>query len=139
MSFEHGAGFRICGAVVRRFVPKSNKIAFVTLDVVSHPRSKKIELRAFDRGLVEEISQLGAGMTIQVTGSVDVEPVKDKAGKEVKVDGYEKWVPVLTIRALTVEGASRAPSPAQTPADTNGTAPPPASPGASWTDDDVNF
>ena len=137
MGFQHGASFRICGVVVRRFVSQSGKAAFVTLNVAGDRGGKKIELRAFDQSIVDEIGALGAGQIVEVTGTVDVEKLTNKKRETIKVDGYEKWFPALVIRALTVEGSSRAPA-----APTNGTpaeTPPAASTGANWQDEDVGF
>lgn len=132
MSFHHGAGFRVCGAVVRKFVAPSGKCAFLTLDVNAHPRSKKIEFRAFSDDMIEEIGGLGVGMTVEVTGNVDMEPVKSKDRKEVLVDGRAKWVPVLTVKALKIEGSSRQPAP-RAPAEP---APKAAKPAAGWDEND---
>jgi len=108
-AFRHGAGFRICGAVIRRWVSSSGKFATLTLDVSAHPRSKKIQVRAFDQAVVAEIAELGAGQTVEVTGQIDADCLKNKAKAEVKVDGYPVWVFPLTVKALKVEGASRRP------------------------------
>lgn len=141
MAFEQGAGFRICGAVVRRFVAQSGKAAFVTIDVPGERGSKKIELRSFDRSIVADIGSLGAGQIVECTGTVDVEKLTNKQRDEVKVDGYAKWMPALTIRVLRIEGSSRAPSPAsQTGDDANASAAlPPTSPATNWDESDVPF
>jgi len=114
-SWEKGAGFRICGHVVRvPFLARSGKFAKVTLAVPGGGRSgtgeKKIDVRAFEADVIAEIAQLGAGMTVQITGNVDSESVKDKAGNSVKVDGYDVWVSVLTAKKVDVEGSSRKPA-----------------------------
>jgi len=136
MGFQHGAGFRICGAVVRKFVNGKHNFASLTLDVVGAPRSKKIDLRAFDEDIVHQIGQLGAGQTIEVTGSVDVETIKAKDRKEVLVDGYSKWVSVLTARSIKVEGSSV--QPRNEPKREAGAEPPaPSAPaGGGWNDED---
>lgn len=115
MNFERGAGFRICGAVVRRFVPPSGKCAFLMLATPGKKGEVKHELRAFDYDLIVEVGSLGVGQTVQCTGSVDNEPLKDKAKNDVQVDGRAAWVPKLTIRAMTVEGSSKAPAIADAP------------------------
>lgn len=125
-SFIHGAGFRIVGAVVRKFVAQSGKFAAVTIDVNVPPRSRKIECRAFDAEMIDEIGQLGAGQTIEITGQIDMEKLTDKKREPVKVDGYEKWSPALTVKAIKIEGSSVKPA---------------AAPGSKLPplDDDVNF
>jgi len=134
MSFQHGAGFRIVGAIVRKFVNDKGTFGAMTLDVVAEPRAKKIEVRAFDAGVIEEIGGLGAGQTIEVTGSVDVETVKGKDRKEVIVDGRSKWVAVLTDRAIKVEGASAQPRSAA--AEQRPRTAPLAKPRAGWDEND---
>lgn len=133
MSFTHGAGFRVCGAVVRRFVVPSGKCAFLVLDVVAHPRSKKIEFKAFDRGMVDEIAGLGDGQTVEVTGQVDMETVKSRDRKDINVDGRAKWVPTLVVKAIKIEGSSVRPAAAN---DSGTAAPPPSgSRSSSWDDE----
>ncbi|HEY6875577.1 MAG TPA: hypothetical protein VI384_04385 [Candidatus Dormibacteraeota bacterium] len=135
MSFQHGRGFRICGAVVRKFVAPSGKIAFLTLDVSAPPRSTKIEMRTFD--LVEDVGCLGVGQTVEVTGSVDMEKLTSKDRNPVMVDGREKWIPALTIKKITVEGSSVRPASAATPAPAAAHEPPPArARGGAWNDED---
>lgn len=107
MSFEPGAGFRICGYVVRRFVPQSGKCAFLTLDVPNgRGKNAKIELRTFEHDLIVEVGALGDGQTVQVTGGIDMEALKDKARNDVKVDGRAVWKPALTIKAIKIEASS---------------------------------
>jgi hypothetical protein len=107
VSFTQGAGFRICGSVVRRFVVQSGKVAFLTLDVFADGHGKKIDLRGF-KEMVEEIGTLQPGALIEVTGAVEMEKVTAKDRSPVMVDGREKWVPCLTVRAIKTEGSSRA-------------------------------
>lgn len=109
MSWDRGAGFRIVGAVVRRFVPPSGKCAFVTLAVPGKKGEVKHELRTFDHDLIVEVGSLGVGQIVQATGNVDNEPLRDKAKNDVQVDGRTAWVPKLTIRDLKIEGSSVAP------------------------------
>lgn len=133
MSFQHGAGFRVCGAVLRRNIVPSGKCAFLTLDVIAHPRSKKIEFKAFAREMIDEIAELGAGQTVEVTGQIDMETVKSRDRKDVTVDGRAKWVPALVVKAIKIEGSSVRPPAA------NGAAPaasPPLGvPSSSWDDE----
>jgi hypothetical protein len=113
MTFEHGAGFRICGAVVRRFVAPSGKVAFLTLGVPGPRGEVKHELRTFKEDLIVEVGSLGVGQIVQVTGSIDNERLTDKSRKEVTVDGRAAWVTKLTIKAIAVEGVSKASAPKQ--------------------------
>lgn len=140
MSFPHGAGFRVCGAVVRRNVVPSGKCAFLTLDVNMHPRARKIEFKAFAAETIEEIGGLGAGQTVEVTGQIDMETIKSRDRKDVTVDGRAKWVPALIVKAIKIEGSSV--RPASSPS-AGGSAPPhdppPARPrGSSWDDEEID-
>jgi hypothetical protein len=137
MSFDRGAGFRICGHVVRKYVSPTGKFASL---VIATPNQRggetKHDVRAFDLPVVEQIHELGVGQIVQVTGGIDNEKLTNKAKEEVKVDGFNVWLTKLTIRAITVEGSSKAPAPgkpAEKPkAKTWGDDAPAA-------DDDVNF
>jgi hypothetical protein len=120
VSWDRGAGFRVTGAVVRKFVAQSGKVAFLTLAVPGNKGETKIDVRSFDVLVIEEIGGLGAGQTVQVTGNVDSQKLTTKAGADVMVDGYAKWVPALTVKAIKVEGSSIAPA-------ANDGAPPPNS------------
>lgn len=104
-----GAGFRICGSVVRKFVAPSGKIAFLTLDVFVDGRGKKVDMRGFSE-MVEEIGTLNNGALVEVTGTIDIEKLTDKQRQPVVVDGREKWVTALTVRAVKTEGSSKAPA-----------------------------
>lgn len=112
-----GAGFRIVGSVVRKFVAPSGKVAFLTLDVTADGRSKKIDLRGFG-DTVEEIGCLNQGALIEVTGTIDNEKLTAKDRSDVMVDGRAKWVPALTVRAVKAEASSKpaAKSPPKKPA-----------------------
>lgn len=117
---KQGAGFRICGSVVRRFVVPSGKVAFLTLDVFTDGHGKKIDLRGF-KEMVEEIGTLQPGALVEVTGAVEMEKVTGRDRNPVIVDGREKWVPALTVRAIKLEASSR-PEASRAPA---GNVPPP--------------
>jgi hypothetical protein len=94
------ATFRVTGAVVRSNVAASGKAAWVTLDVLSGERSKKLDFIAFGDA-VQEVGALAKGATVELTGQIDIQPVKDKAGAQVKVDGFARWFPMLVVRAVT--------------------------------------
>ncbi len=106
------AAFRITGAVVRTYVPASGKVAFLTLDVLNGEKSRKFDIRGFG-DVVQEIGELAKGATVEVTGTLDIEPVKTKTGEQVKVDGYSKWVPMLVARQVTTSAAASKPKPRQ--------------------------
>lgn len=111
-SWDQGAGWRMCGAVVRKWISPTGKFASLTIGVPGNKGEIKHEVRAFSSsGLIDEINDLGVGQIVKVTGGVDREPLTDKARKEVKVDGYVVWVTKLTLKTLEIEGASRRPSP----------------------------
>ncbi len=102
------AVFRVTGAVVRTYVPASGKVAFLTLDVLNGEKSRKFDIRGFG-DVVQEIGELAKGATVEVTGTLDIEPVKAKTGEQVKVDGYSKWVPMLVARSVTSSKAASKP------------------------------
>lgn len=132
-AFRHGFGFRIVGVVSRRFVTTGRKAAFLTVEVSTPPRAKKYDLRAFDEQVIAEIEELGAGMTVEITGAVEMEVLKGRDKQKVIVDGREKWVPAFTARAIKVEGSSRRPA-AQAPSQAPGAAPSTDRPAQSFDD-----
>jgi hypothetical protein len=112
-SWEKGDGWRITGVVVKDpYINRAGTFAALTIATPGKKGEKKHDVRAFDADLIEEIRGLGIGMTVQVTGGIDNESLKDKAGKDVSVDGWRVWVTKLTARKIEVEGSSRAPAPA---------------------------
>lgn len=125
MKFEQGAGFRVCGSVVRRWANQAGTYATLVLDVfvVDEERgrsaNKKLDFRGF-RGAVTDIAVLTPGAMVEVTGSVDSEKLTNKAKEDVMVDGYPVWVTKLTVRAVKVESSSRAPA-SNAPPPTSGT------------------
>ncbi|HVQ52903.1 MAG TPA: hypothetical protein VMS92_22940 [Mycobacterium sp.] len=106
MNWERGAGFRIVGAVDRKFVPLSGKCAFLTLAVPGQRGEVKHECKTFDLLVIEEIRALGQGQVVQAIGTPEREKLTNKAKQPVMVDGREVWVPMFKINALTVEGGS---------------------------------
>lgn len=116
MSWEHRAGFRITGYVTRVWCAPSGKFASLQVETPNGKGgTKKIDLRCFSDA-IDEVRQLGNGQVVQVTGTVDMEKLTSKAKEEVKVDGYAKWSPALTIRKVEVEPASAKPIPKAAPA-----------------------
>lgn len=104
-----GAGFRIAGSLVRKYIVPSGKVGFLTIDVYdsNKGRSTKFDLKAFDRSVLDDLDALRDGALLEVTGSLDMEKVADKAREAVKVDGREKWVPSLIVRVIKTEASSR--------------------------------
>ncbi len=106
-----------CGYVVRRWVSPGGKYGTVTLDVPGERGGGKYDFRSFADGPLTDIGKLEPGQLVHLTCSVDMECLKNKAKEEVKIDGYSKWVPALTIRAMEVQPASATP---EDPADNIG-------------------
>jgi hypothetical protein len=109
MSFQQGAGFRVCGAVVRRWTNPAGTFATCTLDVFVDGKGKKLDFRGF-KEVVTEIACLTPGQIVEFTGTPDVEKLTAKDKSEVKVDGYNVWVTKLTVRAVKVESSGRSPT-----------------------------
>jgi hypothetical protein len=114
MSWEHGAGFRVTGVVTRAKV-FSPKFAVMTVEVPNgRGGQKKVDMRAFSDA-IDQVQDVGQGQVVQVTGTVDMEKLTSKDRNEVKVDGFAKWVPALTIRKVEVEPSSAKPKPSAAP------------------------
>lgn len=105
---HQGTGFRICGCVVRRWTNQKGNFGTITLDVYVDGKGSKIDLVTFD--CVNELAALAQGALAEVTGRVGMQKLKDRQGDEVKIDGFNKWVPQLVIRTIKTESSSRAPS-----------------------------
>lgn len=104
MSLHQGAGFRICGSVVRRWTAQSGKFGTMTLDVFVDGKASKIDLVTFD--CVNDLASLSQGALVEVTGRVGMTKLTMKDKTPVKIDGYEKWVPQLVIKVVKVEASS---------------------------------
>lgn len=105
----------MAGNVARRFVSQTGKFAALTIDVNRHPRAVKVEMRCFDRGVITQIEELTSGQSVEACGQIDMEVLKSKGGEEVSLDGYKKWIPVLTIKSLKTEDARPSPIDGDTP------------------------
>lgn len=105
-----GAGFKIVGFVKRKFISQSGKFAKLTLDVPGPKGEKKLDVRAFDAEVIGDIAPLADGARVTVLGRVDSEPVKNKAGEKVMIDGYAQWVAALTATKVTVDPSSKKPA-----------------------------
>lgn len=108
MSFAQGAGFRICGSVVRRWTASSGKFGTLVLDVFVDGKASKIDLVTFD--CVNDFSTLAQGALVEVTGRVGMQKLSAKDKTPIKIDGYEKWVPQLIVKVVKVEASSRPPA-----------------------------
>jgi hypothetical protein len=125
------ATFRVVGNVVRSRVARSGKAAWVTVDVADGARHKKIEMVAF-RSQVSDVGTLKPGQDVEIDGALDMESLKTKAGDDVKIDGYAKWVPMLVVRSVIVSGATASPARADSG--------PPSTPApGGWEDGDIPF
>lgn len=106
MSFTHSRDFTICGVVVRKYAANTGGFASLTIESTRDRKTVKHDCKAFDRAIVEAINGLGAGMTVELTGSVGVEKLTNKDKSVVKRDGYDAWVPMLIVTEVKVEGSS---------------------------------
>lgn len=109
MTQQHGAGFRVSGLVNRVYVNDKGTFAALTVQVEQSGRRKLLDVRGFDAPVTSAISRLTNGDTVEVTGSVDTEPLKDKGKNEIAVDGRPCWVVKLTAKAVKVTAPKAAP------------------------------
>jgi hypothetical protein len=108
--FETGKSpVTFCGYVVRKWVSPGGRYASLCLDVPGERGGGKYDFRCFADGPLSEIGNLQGGQLVEVTCSVDMECLRNKAKQDVKIDGYSKWVPVLTVRSMEVQPASALP------------------------------
>ncbi len=114
MSWEHGATGTITGVVTRLFLSPKGTFAAMTVEAPDgRGRRSKIDLRAFSDS-IEQVRGVGEGQVVRVTYSPGMEKLTSKDKSPVMVDGREKWIPALTIRACEVEPASAKPAPKAT-------------------------
>lgn len=109
-NFEPRRSFEHCGYVVRKWVSDKGTFASVVLDIPGERGAAKIDYRCFADGPLDQIRNLQGGQKVVVSGSIDMECLRGKDKKDVKVDGYNKWIPCLTIRTMEVETSSAMPS-----------------------------
>jgi hypothetical protein len=86
-SFQQGAGFRVAGSLVRKWVSPKGNFAMVTIDVYDSDRgrSKKIELRAFSADVIAAIDELRCRGTAR--GDGDHRPREDRRQGEEPREG----------------------------------------------------
>ncbi len=102
--------YTMSGEVIRKWA-KGN-FARVTIKPEGGHEKAQLNFRSFGKdGHVQTIDRLVAGQRIQVEFEIESECIKDKSGTEVKVDGYNKWVEVLTARKVTVDASSKSAEP----------------------------
>jgi len=110
-SWQEGAGFRIVGTIKRLFISPTGKFAAVRLKVNSPPHPPELDMKCFDRILIGDMQRdLRVGQRVQFTGKIESEKLQDKSRNDVKVDGYEVWIPALRPAKFEVEGSSRKPA-----------------------------
>lgn len=97
------AQFHVEGAVTRKWVASSGKMARLTIRVELEHRSPKIDCVAFDKFVIEAIEKLDERDAVIASGQITMTPVRNKKGEEIQVDGYERWVPQLVIDELNGE------------------------------------
>lgn len=106
------AKFKITGAVLDKFVAQSGKFAKLRVETSINGKRAKHTIKVFDYDCVRIVDTCGNGEMITVEGSVGQEVLKDRAGQEVKVDGYSVWQTMLV--ALSIISATSVPTQRQT-------------------------
>jgi hypothetical protein len=116
MSWEHKVEGRITGVVTNVWRSPKGNFAFLTVECPNgRGGKKKTDLRCFSDAL-DQLSGIGNGMVVRITFSPDAEKLTAKDKSPVMVDGKEKWVTALTVRACEVEPSSAKPVPKAAPA-----------------------
>lgn len=95
------AEFHVEGTVQRKWV--GDKVARLTIRVELEHRNPKIDCVAFERPLIEAIERLDDRDEVIVSGDITMTPVRNKKGENLRVDGYERWVPQLVVTAINGE------------------------------------
>lgn len=101
-----GAGFRICGTVKRVFVNQAGTFVALSLAVSAGGRTSNIDLKGFAEAAPAVIG-IEAGDLVEVTGNVASEKLTAKDKSAVQVDGRDKWVPSLVIKAVKVDAKAK--------------------------------
>jgi hypothetical protein len=101
-----GAGFRVCGVVNRKFINSQGTFVALTLSCDLGDRKVSVDLKGFKES-VAAANDVEQGDTIEVTGSIGVEKLTAKDKSTIQVDGRDKWVPSLVIKAIKVDQAKK--------------------------------
>jgi len=94
-----GAGFRVCGTVERKFVNQQGTFAALTLSVDLGDRKTSVDMKGF-KECFDYVRKVEKGDVVEVTGNIGVEKLTAKDKSAVQVDGRDKWVPSLVIKAI---------------------------------------
>jgi hypothetical protein len=98
------ARFKIVGAVSKHWI--NAKGNFGTCDIeVQDGKYKSIfrRCKAFS-DVIDAFREIGIGEVIEVVGNLGNEKLTNKAREDVKVDGFNVWVNVLTITSIKRDG-----------------------------------
>jgi hypothetical protein len=107
MKMEATNRAELVGFVVRKWVSNARGFATIDLDIPNDRGSAKLRVRSFGKdGLIDQIDALKPGQKVRVICTVESECLKDKAKVEVKIDGFKKFVEVLTVRSIEVDATS---------------------------------
>lgn len=96
------AMFKVTGTVSRE--PKVlDKVAFLTVEcALGNKRSMRVDVKAFDRRIMESIGKLGAGEEVEIEGDLMQEELRDgKAGPVKNSFGKSFWI--IGLKATRVE------------------------------------
>lgn len=82
------------GKVTKAYVAESGKFARLKIRCTSERRQSFIDVKFF-REPAKEAAACKEGDDVTIKYTVESTCLKDKAGEDVKVDGYTVWVPEL--------------------------------------------
>lgn len=105
-----GAGFRVCGVVNRKFINQQGTFVALSLSCDLGDRKVSVDLKGFKES-VQAVKNVETGDTVEVTGSIGTEKLTAKDKSTVQVDGRDKWVPSLVIKAVKVDPNKKAQQP----------------------------
>jgi hypothetical protein len=80
-----------------------DKVGFIKVEYTTGKYTQKPEFQCFANDVdLGALAALTPGEEVDIEFDMTTKPVKDKAGNEVKVDGWAKWVNVATARSVRV-------------------------------------